>query len=117
MVTPHAAALPLASRVALPVVKPAGTLTAAIGLSAALTAPRAFTMPAPQVVVVQAHSPLELDPDAHCARPAGCGYGVALARIRAISCGGVRLALAARIRAATPETIGAEKLVPRLELN
>src|SRR4029077_4294955 len=115
-VAPQAGATPPASIVALPVVKPGGIFTAAIGLRAAFTALKAFSMPAPQVVVVQAHSRLELEPAAHCARPAGCGYGVALASIRAINCGGVRLALTARMSATTPETMGAEKLVPRLEL-
>jgi hypothetical protein len=36
--------------------------------------------------------------------------------MRAINCAGVRFALTARISAAIPETIGAEKLVPRLTL-
>jgi hypothetical protein len=36
--------------------------------------------------------------------------------MRAISCGGVRLALTACISAAIPETIGAAKLVPKFVL-
>jgi hypothetical protein len=114
----HAAALPAPSKVALPEVKPAGIDTAAIGLSAAMTALNAFTMPAPQVLVVQAHSTLEEDPATHCGVGGfvtGCGNGVALALMRAMICGGVRFAFAARINAAIPVTMGAEKLVPRLE--
>src|ERR1700760_4638753 len=103
MVAPQAAALPDASSV--PAVKPAGTLTAAIGLSAAVTALSALTMPAPQVPVVHAHSTLELVLVEHCATPAGCGNGVALAFMRAINCAGVRLAFTDRIIAATPVTI------------
>lgn len=112
----QAAALPDASSVKLPVVNPPGIFTAAIGLSAVVTALRALTMPAPQVAVVHAHSTLELELFEHCATPAGCGNGVALALILAINCAGVRLAFTERMRAATPLTIGAEKLVPRLEL-
>ena len=100
--------------VALPTAKRAGILTAAIGLSAALTALRAFTIPAPQVPAVQAHSALDVEPATHCANPVGCGNGVALAFKRAMSWGGVRFAFAARMSAAMPETMGAEKLVPRL---
>src|SRR5882757_1679540 len=114
MVIPHAGALPPPSMVALPDANTAGIVIAAIGSRAALTALRALTMPAPQVVVVQVHSTFDVDPLTHRATPAGCGYGVALALIRAMSCGGVRFAFAARISAATPETMGAEKLVPRL---
>ena len=119
----HAGALPVASRVALPLVKPAGSFTAAMGLSAIVTALNAFTMPAPQVVVVQAHSTLEVEPAVHSARGGVAGgkadsggKGVALALMRAINCAGVRLALADSMSAAMPETMGAEKLVPRLEL-
>ena len=35
--------------------------------------------------------------------------------MRAMSCGGVRFAFAARMSAAMPETMGAEKLVPKFE--
>jgi hypothetical protein len=65
-VAPQAGALPPASKLPLPDVNPVGILTAAIGLSAALTALKAFTMPAPQVVVVQAHSTLDVEPLTHC---------------------------------------------------
>ena len=47
IVAPQAAALPLASNIALPVVKPAGTATATMGLCACCTAFKAFTIPAP----------------------------------------------------------------------
>ena len=113
---PQAGALPPASKLPLPDVNPVGIFTAAMGLSAAFTARNALIMPAPQVPVVQAHSTLELEPATHCAKPAGCGKAVALPLMRAISCGGVRFALAARMSAAIPETMGAEKLVPKFEL-
>ena len=117
MVAPQAAALPLASKVALPAMKSGGIFTAAMGLSAALTALKAFTMPAPQVVVVHAHSTLETWTARTLQRaPRGLRIGVALALMRAINCGGVRLALTARMSAAMPDTMGAEKLVPKFEL-
>jgi len=47
--------------------------SAAIGLSAALTALNALTMPAPHVLVVQAHSTLDVEPLTHTATPAGLG--------------------------------------------
>jgi len=72
-VAPHAATLPLASKVPLPPMNPAGIFTAAMGLSAAFTALNALTMPAPQVVVVQAHSTLDVEPFTHSATPGGCG--------------------------------------------
>src|SRR5271155_5601695 len=110
MVRLHAATLPPALNVVLP-----AAAIAAIGLSAALTALSALTMPAPHWPCTQAHSP---EPSAevagHCASPTGCGNAVALDSMRAISCEGVRFALTARISAAIPETMGAEKLVPRL---
>jgi hypothetical protein len=121
-VAPQAGALPPASNVPLPLVKPAGIFTAAIGLSAALTALNALTIPAPQVVgavVVQRHSTCEGEPFTHCGVGGvvtGCGYGVALDLMRAISCGGVRFAFTERMSAAMPVTMGAEKLVPRFEL-
>lgn len=70
---PHAAALPPASKVPLPPMKPAGIFTAAMGLSAACTAWNALTIPAPQVLVVQVHSTLDVEPFTHSATPAGCG--------------------------------------------
>jgi hypothetical protein len=42
------------------------------------------------------------------------GNAVALDLMREINCAGVKFALTARISAAIPETMGAEKLVPRL---
>jgi hypothetical protein len=42
------------------------------------------------------------------------GNGLALDLMREINWGGVKFALTARMRAAIPETMGAEKLVPRL---
>jgi hypothetical protein len=65
-VAPQAGALPPASKVPLPDVNPVGIFTAAIGLSAAFTALNALTMPAPQVLVVHAHSTLEVEPLTHC---------------------------------------------------
>jgi hypothetical protein len=47
IVAPQAAWLPLASSVVVPVVKPAGTATATMGLCACCTAFKALTMPAP----------------------------------------------------------------------
>lgn len=91
-------------------------MIAAIGFWAALTALNAFTMPAPHSEVVQAHSTLEEVVLEHTGVPAGCGNGLALALIRVINWAGVKLALTARINAATPETMGAEKLVPRFGL-
>jgi hypothetical protein len=72
----QAGALPPASKVPLPDVNPGGIFTAAIGLSAALTALNAFAIPAPHVVVVQAHSTLDVDPLTHCGVTGvvtGCG--------------------------------------------
>ncbi len=45
------------------------------------------------------------------------GKGAAPSLKRAMSCGAVRLLLALTMRAAIPETMGAEKLVPRLGLS
>src|SRR5260370_39803503 len=57
-VTLQAATLPPASNTALlPALTVAGTATAAIGLSAALTALSALTMPAPHWPGTQEHSP------------------------------------------------------------
>src|SRR5450631_598583 len=116
IVRPQEAALPDASSTAvLPAAVDAGTTTAAIGRSAAFTACSAFTMPAPHSLpsVGQAHSPVAASAFGQTGRPAGCGKALALACILAMSCAGVRLALTARISAAMPVTIGAEKLVPR----
>jgi hypothetical protein len=116
MVALHAATLPLASKLDVPIERLGGSLTAAIGLSAAFTAFNALTIPAPQVVVVQAHSTFDEVLLEHTGVPVGCGYGLALASIRAISCAGVRFPFTERINAAIPETMGAEKLVPKLTL-
>src|SRR5882724_3374869 len=121
MVRPQEAALPLASSTAgLPTPEVTGTTTAAIGRCAALTAANALTMPAPHWLpsLAQRHSiPLPLLSTAgQAGTPAGCGKAVELDFIREINCAGVRLALTPRIRAAIPETMGAEKLVPRLGL-
>jgi len=104
----HAATLALASNIVLP-----DAVMTTIGLRAAVTALSAFTIPAPHWFGPHAHS---VDPfDAvHWETPVGCGNGLALDLMRAISIGGVKFALTARISAAIPETIGAEKLVPRL---
>ncbi len=81
-------------------------------------------MPAPQTLVVQMHSAPWMS-----ASLAGVwhtvvmpvslvvGNGVALACMRLISCADLRLPFTASINPATPETIGAEKLVPTLELS
>ncbi len=67
--------------------------------------------------LVQAHSPLLGSVVGQVGTStAPAGNGVALDLIRAINCGGVRLLFTERISAATPDTMGAEKLVPRLGL-
>jgi len=48
--------------------------------------------------------------------PVFAGNEAALDSRRATNCAGVRLALTDRISEAMPETIGAEKLVPRFSL-
>jgi hypothetical protein len=120
-VTPtlQAATLPLASIVAgLPTDKVVGAAMAAMGFCAALTALKALIMPAPHWLpsLGQAHSAVPFEALQTGTPLGGAGNGVALALIREISCGGVKFALTARISAATPETIGAEKLVPKLKL-
>jgi hypothetical protein len=115
----QAATLPLASTMAgTPMLNVAGGAMAAIGFCAALTAPSALTMPAPHWLLSlgQAHSPLLGSTFGQTGTAAGAGNGFAAALMRAISCGGVKFAFTARISAATPETMGAEKLVPRLTL-
>jgi len=87
----------------------------AIGLRAALTALNAFTMPAPHWVETQEHSPDAGSVLGHTGRfPVLGGNAVALDLMREITCAGVKFALTPRISAATAETMGAEKLVPRL---
>ncbi len=118
MLRPHAATLPEASSTMAPPPLPAGNATAAMGRCAASTARNAFTMPAPHSLpsLGHAHSPLDGSVFGHTGSPAGCGNATALDSIRAINCAGVRFAFTARINAATPATMGAEKLVPRLGL-
>jgi len=66
-------------------------------------------MPAPQVLVVHLQAPTLVDEQA--ARfDVTCGR--AEARKPLMICGTVRLGLALSIRLITPETMGAEKLVP-----
>ena len=115
----QAAALPLAlNTTALFVVYEAGKATAAIGLSAALTALNAFTMPVPHSPEAgQEHSSVPATDAGQTGRAlVFVGKGVALDSSRATSCFGVRFPLTARMRPAMPDTMGAEKLVPRLEL-
>jgi hypothetical protein len=114
----HDAALPLASNVTEPLaVKVAGKATAAMGRSAAFTALRASTMPVPHSPLAgHEHSSVLGSNDGHTGRlPVFGGNAVALDSSRATNCAGVRLPLTARISAAVPDTIGAEKLVPKLE--
>src|SRR5450432_2120694 len=103
MVWLHAAALPppLKVKLPLPAESPVGNSTAAMGLSAALTALKAFSIPAPHWLVVQAHSFVLLKLG-QTGVPGGAVNGDALDLMRAINCPGVRLLLTARIRAATP---------------
>jgi hypothetical protein len=103
----QAATLALASNIVL-----LDAVMTAIGLRAAVTALSAFTIPAPHWFGPHAHS---VDPfDAVHWGTVVDGNGVALDLMRAISIGGVKFALTARISAAIPDTMGAEKLVPRL---
>ncbi len=123
MLRPQAAALVLASSVIrLPALTLGGRLTAAIGRCACWTAPSALAMPAPQVAVVQLHS---MSWELSLAELGTWHIGAALLTgkgllapccRRAISCAGLRFALTDSISPAMPETIGAEKLVPRLVL-
>src|ERR1700722_5797546 len=114
----QAAALALAEKMTeLFAVYDAGNETAAIGLSAAFTALSAFTMPVPHSPVAgQEHSsvPVTEAGQTGSARVL-TGKGVALDSSRATSCCGVRFPLTACMRPAMPDTMGAEKLVPRLE--
>src|SRR5271163_3962389 len=105
MVRLHAATLPLASNIVLLVAD-----ITEMGFSAAVTALNAFTMPAPHWPVTQEHWPEVGSVVGHTGRfPVLGGNGVALDCMRAISCGGVKFALTARMSAAIPETMGAEK--------
>ncbi len=74
-------------------------------------------MPAPHWPGTQEHSPLTASTFGQTGRPAVFGgNGLALASMRAINCAGPRLAFTARISAAMPDTMGAEKLVPRFDV-
>ena len=86
------------------------------------TAFNAFTMPAPQRFDVQLQGePFTLAAFgslvATHAVVSGCGKAVAVVFNRVVIVVGVRLALAPSINAIVPETIGAEKLVPRFGFN
>lgn len=123
MLLPHEATLVLASSTAAAPNGNAGVTMTPIGFSAALTAPSALTMPVPHCSVTpgpgggQEHSPLVGSVAGHTASGGTAllaGKALALDLRRATSWAGVRFAFTDRIRAAMPETIGAEKLVPRL---
>jgi hypothetical protein len=119
MVRLQAAALPLASNATEPLaVNVAGKETAAMGRSAAFTALSAFTMPVPHSPEAgQEHSLVVASSEGHTGRFAVfAGKGDALDSSRATSWDGVRLPFTVRISPAMPDTIGAEKLVPRLLL-
>ena len=97
---------------------------AAIGRSAAATELAAFAMPAPQVLVVQRHCTTWKSSSFTGTWQVGMfgssaivvGKGRAPSRRRASICAVERFALRESMSAAIPETIGAEKLVPRLVL-
>src|SRR5437868_2257600 len=96
---------------------------AAIGRKAARSAPLAFVIPAPQVCVVQLHSAVcrSVAPEGTwqlgIAGSAETGKGFAPSLSRAMSCAAVKLLLTLAMSAAMPDTMGAEKLVPRLGLS
>jgi hypothetical protein len=74
-------------------------------------------MPAPQVLVVQAHSDWSAVLGAtHCVTPAGAGNADAVLLNSERTWLGVMLGCTERINAAAPETMGAEKLVPSVAL-
>src|ERR1700742_3760374 len=89
----------------------AGNATAAMGLSAALTALSALAMPVPHSPEGgQAHSRVFATEAGQTGNPPVlAGKGVALASNRDTNCFGVRLPLTARMRPAMPATMGAEK--------
>ena len=114
----QAAALPLAlNTTGLFAVYEAGKETAAIGSSAALTAFKAFAMPLPHSPEGgHEHSSVPVTEAGQTGKArVFVGKGLALDSSRVTSCFGVRFPLTARIRPAIPDTMGAEKLVPRLE--
>jgi len=95
-----------------------GSVIAAIGRSAALTAPAALAIPAPQFLVLQMHSCVVASV---CGHRGGCvdspaevvGKAVAPSFKRDISWHELKFRFTEDINAAMPDTIGAEKLVPR----
>ena len=100
-----------------------GADTIAIGRSAASTAPGAWTRPAPQVEVVQLHSDSCGSSSASGIRQVGtfgiggeAGKGIAVACSAPRAVRAPRLPLTENMSAATPDTIGAAKLVPTLKL-
>ena len=90
-----------------------------MGLSACCTAFKALTIPAPHWPdPTQEHWLVEGSRAGQIGRfPLLAGNEVAPDCMRAINCDGVKFALTARISAAMPETMGAEKLVPRFGFN
>ena len=110
---PLAAALREASRFTVePAAAVAGTDARTTGRRARFTEDNAFSIPAPQVEVVQLHSSASLTTVQLLTVAPPAGKGVAPALIRSISFAGVSAGLTDRIKAATPATSGAEKLVP-----
>src|SRR5271165_3283420 len=97
----------------LPPATVVGMAITPIGACAALTALSALTMPAPHWLGLeprQEHSPLVMSLFGQTGTPPVlAGNAVALACRRATSWAGVRFALAERINAAIPETIGVAK--------
>lgn len=83
---------------------------------AACTASRAFKIPGPQILVVQPHSASAL-PEVEGAghRSSDTGKGLAVLIKMDATCSGVSDGLTASMLATTPDTIGAEKLVPMPE--
>ena len=78
-------------------------------------------MPAPQVLVVQLHSPSftvtgVLLVGTRQVLAADWGNAVAVLRNVLVICAGVSVVLTPSISATVPETMGAEELVPRLAL-
>ena len=101
-----------------------GTAIAATGRNAARIDPSALAIPAPQVSVVHTHSDAWMSLVLVGTRQVGIagsvdsGKGrVAPSCSRASNCAGESRPLTDAMRPAMPETIGAEKLVPTLNLN
>lgn len=124
-VRPQAAALADALKVAFcPAETEPGREMAAMGRSAASTALKASAMPAPQVAVVHRHCASwkswllagTWQTGTAGSSATDVGKGRADSRRRSSSWRVDRFALRDNINAAIPETMGAEKLVPRLLL-